>query len=263
MKKKLTYLMVLAGLCLACSTVQAETTTTTSTTSSSSETQEAHWGYEDEISPEYWGSLSEEYAACSDGTEQSPINITGAEDVDLPSLSLKSKSSKVTVLNNGHTIQVTPENSDNTLTVGDKTYTLKQFHFHAPSENEIDGKQYPLEGHFVYKTDDGQIAVVSVLYQYGKENKGLKEVWKNMPTKVNEEKEVSKSISISNLFPEDQDYYNFEGSLTTPPCTEGVNWIVFKKQETISKAQVKKFSETIGVANNRPLQDLNGREIEE
>ncbi|MBM7636088.1 carbonic anhydrase [Streptococcus saliviloxodontae] len=257
MKKTLIYLTLLASLGFGAS-VGAETST-----QASSESHEAHWGYTDEISPDYWGSLSDDYQVCRDGQEQSPINITNAQDVDLPALALNSKDSKVSVLNNGHTIQVTPQNNDNTLVIGDKTYTLKQFHFHAPSENEIDGKQYPLEGHFVYKTEDGQITVVSVLYQYGKENTGLKAIWSKMPTKVDSEATVSSNIAIDKLFPTSQDYYNFEGSLTTPPCTEGVNWIVFKKQETISKAQVKKFSKVIGVKNNRPLQDVNGREIKD
>ena len=165
--------------------------------------------------------------------------------------------------NNGHTIEVKLKNKKNTLKFNGKTYTLEQFHFHAPSENQIDGKTYPLEGHFVYTTKDKKITVVSILYQYGKENKTLKQVWKKMPQKAETKKNLSQPVAISQLFPKDLDYYNFEGSLTTPPCTEGVNWIVFKKQENISKAQVKKFSKTLGFNNNRPIQKLNGREIKE
>ncbi|EMC48192.1 putative carbonic anhydrase precursor [Streptococcus mutans SA38] len=165
--------------------------------------------------------------------------------------------------NNGHTIEVKLKNKKNTLKFNGKTYTLEQFHFHAPSENQIDGKTYPLEGHFVYTTKDKKITVVSILYQYGKENKTLKQVWKKMPQKAETKKNLSQPVAISQLFPKDLNYYNFEGSLTTPPCTEGVNWIVFKKQENISKAQVKKFSKTLGYNNNRPIQKLNGREIKE
>ncbi|PNM00501.1 carbonic anhydrase precursor [Streptococcus mutans] len=165
--------------------------------------------------------------------------------------------------NNGHTIEVKLKNKKNTLKFNGKTYTLEQFHFHAPSENQIDGKTYPLEGHFVYTTKDKKITVISILYQYGKENKTLKQVWKKMPQKAETKKNLSQPVAISQLFPKDLDYYNFEGSLTTPPCTEGVNWIVFKKQENISKAQVKKFSKTLGFNNNRPIQKLNGREIKE
>lgn len=120
-----------------------------------------------------------------------------------------------------------------------------------------------MEGHFVYTTKDKKITVISILYQYGKENKTLKQVWKKMPQKAETKKNLSQPVAISQLFPKDLDYYNFEGSLTTPPCTEGVNWIVFKKQENISKDQVKKFSKTLGFNNNRPIQKLNGREIKE
>lgn len=145
--------------------------------------------------------------------------------------------------NNGYTIEVKLKNKKNTL--------------------KFNGKTYPLEGHFVYTTKDKKITVVSILYQYGKENKTLKQVWKKMPQKAETKKNLSQPVAISQLFPKDLDYYNFEGSLTTPPCTEGVNWIVFKKQENISKAQVKKFSKTLGFNNNRPIQKLNGREIKE
>lgn len=228
-----------------------------------SQHHEAHWGYTGNISPEHWGELSDDYKAAKDGKKQCPINITGAKDVDLPALQLSSKASKVSVENNGHTIEVALKNSDNTLKFGNNTYTLEQFHFHAPSENQIDGKTYPLEEHFVYKTKDNKITVVSVLYQYGANNKALKSVWRNMPKKAERKIKLAKTININQMFPKDLSYYNFEGSLTTPPCTEGVNWIVFKKQKNISRAQVKKFSKTLGFSNNRPIQKLNGREIKE
>ena len=140
---------------------------------------------------------------------------------------------------------------------------MQQFHFHAPAENEIDGQTYPLEGHFVYKTDNGKITVVSVLYNYGDENPALKQIWDKMPQAANTETELSQAISLDDFYPEDKDYYNFEGSLTTPPCTEGVNWIVFKNQETVSKEQVEKFTQTLGFENNRPIQETNGRKIKE
>ncbi|MGT2929862.1 carbonic anhydrase [Streptococcus dentasini] len=219
------------------------------------------WGYTGSTSPEHWGEVTEDYQG--NGQMQSPINITGATDVDLPALDLHSKASKATIENNGHTIEVSFKEPQNTLTFEGKTYTLEQFHFHAPGENEINGRSYPLEGHFVYKTKDGEITVISVLYQYGKENGKLKKIWKKLPKAVNKPSKLSKAITVNKLFPKSLDYYNFEGSLTTPPCTEGVNWIVFKTPETISKKQVNKFSKTIGFDNNRPIQDLNGREIKE
>ena len=115
----------------------------------------------------------------------------------------------------------------------------------------------------VYKTDNGKITVVSVLYNYGDENQALKQIWDKMPQAANTETELPQAISLDDFYPEDKDYYNFEGSLTTPPCTEGVNWIVFKNQETVSKEQVEKFTQTLGFKNNRPIQDTNGRQIKE
>lgn len=224
---------------------------------------ETKWGYTGSSSPEHWCELSNEYKIACKGKRQSPINITGTTDVDLPPLDLISQISRVSIENNGHTIEVHPKDSDNGLILEGKNYTLEQFHFHAPAENQIDGKTYPLEGHFVYKSHDGEITVLSVLYQYGSENENLKVIWKKMPQIAREEKELSEPISIGDFFPKNPDYYNFEGSLTTPPCTEGVNWIVFKNQENVHETQVKKFTETIGFNNNRPIQDLNGREIKE
>ena len=256
MKKKMMYSTLSVVLMVCCSAAFF-------TSKGHSQQHQAHWSYTGKTSPEHWGDLSDDYKAAKDGKEQSPINITGAKDVDLPDLELSSKKSKAEEENNGHTIEVKVENAKNTLKFNNQTYTLEQFHFHAPSENQIDGKTYPLEGHFVYKTKDGKITVVSVLYHYGKENQALKQVWQKMPQKAETKIKLSQPVAVSQMFPKDLDYYNFEGSLTTPPCTEGVNWIVFKKQETISKAQVKKFSKTLGFKNNRPIQKLNGREIKE
>ena len=233
------------------------------TKNESSKSKDVQWGYTGATGPDHWGDLSKDYELSKTGKEQSPINITGAEDVDLPELNLNNQESEAQVENNGHTIEVSFKNPKNTLTIGDDVYKLQQFHFHAPSENEIDGQTYPLEGHFVYKTDNGKITVISVLYNYGDENQTLKQIWDKMPQAANTETELSQAISLDDFYPEDKDYYNFEGSLTTPPCTEGVNWIVFKNQETVSKEQVEKFTQTLGFENNRPIQDTNGRKINE
>ena len=216
------------------------------TKSKTSKSQEVQWGYTGITGPEHWGDLSKDYELSKNGKEQSPINITGAEDVDLPELNLNNQESEAQVENNGHTIEVSFKNPKNTLTIG---------------KEEIDGKTYPLEGHFVYKTDNGKITVVSVLYNYGDKNQALQLIWDKMPQAANTETDLSQAISPDDFYPENKDYYNFEGSLTTPPCTEGVNWIVFKSQETVSKEQVEKFSQTLGFENNRPIQDANGRKI--
>ena len=195
------------------------------TKSKTSKSQEVQWGYTGITGPEHWGDLSKDYELSKTGKEQSPINITGAEDVDFPELNLNNQESEGQV------------------------------------ENELDGKTYTLVGHFVYKTYNGKIAVVSVLYNYGDKNQALQLIWDKMPQAANTETDLSQAISPDDFYPENKVYCNFEGSLTTPPCTEGVNWIVFKSQETVSKEQVEKFSQTLGFENNRPIQDANGRKI--
>ena len=197
------------------------------TQSKTSKSQEVQWGYTGITGPEHWGDLSKDYKLSKAGKEQSHINITGAEDVDLPEVNLNNQESEGQV------------------------------------ENEIDGKTYPLEGHFVYKMDNEKITVVSVFYNYGDKNLALQLIWDKMPQATNTETDLSQAISLDDFYPENKDYYNFEGSLITLPCTEGVNWIVFKSQETVSKEQVEKFTQTLGFENNRPIQDTNGRNIKE
>lgn len=197
------------------------------TQSKTSKSQEVQWGYTGKTGPEHWGDLSKDYKLSKAGKEQSHINITGAEDVDLPELNLNNQESEGQV------------------------------------ENEIDGKAYLLEGHFVYKMDNEKITVVSVLNNYGDKNQALQLIWDKMPQATNTETDLSQSILLDDFYPENKDYYNFEGSLITLPCTEGVNWIVFKSQETVSKEQVEEFTQTLGFENNRPIQDTNGRNIKE
>ena len=195
------------------------------TQSKTSKPQEVQWSYAGITGPEHWGDLSKDYKLSKADKEQSHINITGAENVNLPELNLNNQESEGQV------------------------------------ENELDGKTYTLVGHFVYKTYNGKIAVVSVLYNYGDKNQALQLIWDKMPQAANTETDLSQAISLDDFYPENKDYYNFEGSLTTPPCTEGVNWIVFKSQETVSKEQVEEFTQALGFENNRPIQDANGRKI--
>ena len=197
------------------------------TQSKTSKPQEVQWSYAGITGPEHWGDLSKDYELSKNGKEQSPINITGAEDVDLPELNLNNQESGGQV------------------------------------ENELDGKTYTLVGHFVYKTYNGKIAVVSVLYNYGDKNQALQLSWDKMPQATNTETDLSQAISLDDFYPENKVYCNFEGSLTTPPCTEGVYWIVFKSQETVSKEQVEEFTQALGFENNRPIQDANGKKIKE
>jgi len=141
------------------------------------------------------------------------------------------------------------------------TYQLKQFHFHSPSENLIDGKSYPLEGHLVHSDDKGNLAVIGVMFNVGEANPVLSAAWAVMPEKADGKNPLSAPVNAAGLLPSDQDYYRFNGSLTTPPCSEGVTWIVMKQAMTASQAQIDQFSKLMGHPNNRPVQPVNARPV--
>ena len=235
----------------------------TQLTANEVETHAGHWGYTGHNTPEKWGALSEKFRECGVGLNQSPINITHSLHANLPPLSPDYSHSSKSIVDNGHTIQVNMEAGD-TLTVDGITFELKQFHFHSPSENHIDGKAYPLEAHFVHLDKDGNIAVIAVMFEEGAQNKELEKVWKDMPQKDGESKTLKLANIAKAILPEDKHYYRFNGSLTTPPCTEGVRWFVLKQPMTISKEQIKKFhDDTMHHNNNRPIQPLDARMIVE
>lgn len=220
----------------------------------------AHWGYTGHGSPEKWAELSPDNKMCGIGKNQSPINITTSLDADIEPLKLSYAKSSKEILNNGHTIQVNMEAGD-TLSVDGISFELKQFHFHTPSENHIDGKSFPLEAHFVHLDKKGNIAVLALMFEEGKENKQLAKVWAKMPKDANEKSQLKLAYIASSLLPDDKEYYRFNGSLTTPPCTEGVRWMALKTPVTISKAQVEQFLEIMHHPNNRPIQTTNARVI--
>ena len=137
----------------------------------------------------------------------------------------------------------------------------KQFHFHSPSENTINGQYYPLEAHFVHADQDGRLAVIGVMFELGEENSELAKLWKNMPEDSHSQATLLKELSALNLMPKEKSYYRFNGSLTTPPCTEGVRWFVLKDTIKASKAQINKFRTVMGTDTNRPVQPINARVI--
>lgn len=219
-----------------------------------------HWGYEGQGSPENWGKLSPDFSLCETGMNQSPINIQGALKTHQGKLELTFQPGKQEIVNNGHTIQVNV-NEGNTLRLDNDIFTLQQFHFHAPSENEIDGKQFPFEAHFVYKDKDGAMAVLALLFQEGRSNPQLAQAWQQMPAELEQTTVLDKPVDIRALLPEQRGFYRFSGSLTTPPCSEGVRWIVLEQLASVSAEQLNQFRSVIYPANNRPLQPLNGRII--
>ncbi|MES2259295.1 MAG: carbonic anhydrase family protein [Pseudomonadota bacterium] len=219
----------------------------------------AKWTYEGEQGPEQWAKLSPDNYACN-GKNQSPVDLTGTIHADLKPLKLEYQAGGNDIVNNGHTIQVgfAPGSA---LTLDGTRFELKQYHFHAPSENLIGGKSYPLEVHLVHADKDGNLAVVAVMFQEGAENKALKAIWPSMPKDAGEKVALPAPVSAAALLPAKRAYYRFSGSLTTPPCSEGVRWLVMKAPVSVSKQQVEAFSHLVHHANNRPVQALNGRAI--
>ncbi|MFD1807005.1 carbonic anhydrase [Pasteurella oralis] len=223
----------------------------------------SHWGYTGHESPEHWAALSPKFAICSEGKSQSPVNIVNTIDGKLAPIKIDYRPSQVEIVNNGHTIQVDFKEPTNLMQLNGNTYTLKQFHFHVPSENQIKGKSFPLEAHFVHADQAGNLAVLGVLYTLSSENQRLAPIWNNMPQKAGETFKLESAFDPAKLIPKKRDYYRFSGSLTTPPCSEGVNWLVLKQYDNISQSQVDAFSALMHGHNNRPVQPINARVIVE
>ncbi len=223
----------------------------------------AHWGYTGHEGPAHWGDLSEAYHMCKTGKQQSPINIDNTMKGSLDKLAINYHTDAKDIINNGHTVQVNIDGGS-TLTLDGTAYSLKQFHFHTPSENNIRGNEFALEAHFVHATADGHLAVIGVMFNEGAENKELAKIWSQLPAHEGKREPITfKASDINQLLPNDQAYYHFMGSLTTPPCSENVKWYVMKKPLTISKDQKETFFKIFGHSNNRPLQPVNGRTIQE
>lgn len=225
---------------------------------------EVHWAYEGENGPQTWGKLKPEFNLCAVGKRQSPIAIS--DDITLQgpaeAVQFHYTPSSATVINNGHTIQVDVE-GDNSITVRNSTYKLLQFHFHTPSEEMINSKRYAMVAHLVHKNEAGQLAVVAVLLELGEPNSLIDTVWTYMPLDTNDRVRIPNAvIDVNEILPADQRYYQFMGSLTTPPCTEGVLWMVIKQPLRISRAQFKLFSQQFPF-NARPVQAVNGRPVRE
>lgn len=220
-----------------------------------------HWGYAGHDGPSHWGELSKDYTTCGIGKEQSPINITGAAKSDLPAIKFDYKASALKEINNGHTVQVNVE-PGSSIQVGERKFDLVQFHFHTPSEEQVNGKSYDAVWHLVHKDAAGKLGVVGVLVKAGKANAEIDKVLANLPKEQNKEHAASAQIDPKQLLPSDRAYYHFMGSLTTPPCSEGVSWYVLKQPIEASKEQVAKLHSLFG-NNARPVQPLHARALKE
>ncbi len=242
-----------------CTPGDTETSETAST--EEEDAQEAvHWGYEGEEGPEHWGALSADYGGCATGQRQSPVDLTVTDAEDLADPVFKYQPSAFAIFNNGHTIQVNYE-AGSTIEVDGIPYRLLQFHFHHPSEHTVAGASFPMEMHLVHQNEERGLAVVGVLLQRGRSNQALAPIWGHLPADKGEAERISGvTINASDLLPEERSFYQYEGSLTTPPCTEGVRWMVMRTPIELSEAQLAAF-DAIHHINNRPVQPLGNRTV--
>ncbi|MFC0035940.1 carbonic anhydrase [Cardiobacterium valvarum] len=217
-----------------------------------------HWSYTGKDDPTHWGELSPAFVTCKLGKNQSPVDLSSANAKGDNSVEATYPPLAYSVENNGHTIQATPTDAVKTLKLGGEAFTLKQFHFHTPSEHTFLSKYFPMEAHFVHQNERGELAVIGVMFEKGAENAALAPLLAK-PLKAGEKTAIADKLDIAALFPKDQNHFRLNGSLTTPPCSEGVNWIVFKTPVEASEAQFKAMEAMIGQANNRPVQPLNAR----
>jgi carbonic anhydrase len=221
----------------------------------------AHWDYSGEGSPERWGELSPTNVMCSLGKRQSPIDIRDGIKVDLEPITFDYRPTQFRVIDNGHTVQVNVE-PGNSIVIGAKRYDLLQFHFHRPSEERINGRQFEMVAHLVHKSVDGQLAVVAVLMSQGTAHPMVQLVWNSLPLEKNTEQYGPVMLDLKAMLPEKHDYYTYMGSLTTPPCSEGVLWMVMKEPASMSPEQINIFSRLYPM-NARPIQNSSGRLIKE
>ena len=220
-----------------------------------------HWDYEGEGRPENWSKLDPKNTACAIGQRQSPIDIRDGIKVDLESIKFNYRPSTFRIVDNGHTVQV--EVGENSINLTGKTYELVQFHFHRPSEEKVNGQRFDMVAHLVHKSDDGQLAVVAVLLERGSENPFIQTLWNNLPLEKNTPVQPpAAQIDLASLLPATRSYYTYMGSLTTPPCSQGVLWLVMKQPVQVSQDQINIFSRLYR-NNARPIQPSAGRVIKE
>lgn len=218
-----------------------------------------HWSYSGSTGPAHWGSLSPEYILCSTGQRQSPIDITTATPKDLPNITFSYGTTPLAVHNNGHTVQVDCAPGSFIELEGER-YQLAQFHFHLPSEHTLKGSHAAGEMHLVHKSASGRLAVVGVMLREGPANPAFEGIASILPDKDQKSDRPGQTINLASLLPADQRTYRYDGSLTTPPGTEGVRWNLMIEPVSLSAAQIGLFRQRYH-ANNRPVQKLHGREV--
>jgi carbonic anhydrase len=220
-----------------------------------------HWSYQGDTGPQHWHELNPEFKQCGLGERQSPIDIREGIPVELDPIQFDYKLSAFRVIDNGHTVQVNVE-PGNRIVVNGRRYELVQFHFHRPSEERLNGRQFEMVAHLVHKDLEGKLAVVAVLIEEGKGHPIVQQVWNNLPLEKRVEQAGLQGLDLLQLLPEDRRYVTYMGSLTTPPCTEGVLWMVLKKPVSVSAQQISIFSRLYPM-NARPVQPQRDRLIKD
>lgn len=218
-----------------------------------------HWDYTD---PAGWGALGEnaEYALCASGQAQSPIDISGAQELSLSDIEFNYAPSALNIFNNGHTIEVEYAEGSS-ITYNEIEYNLKQFHFHTPSEHQVNGETFGMELHFVHKDANGALAVVGVLLrETDVDNPAFADIFARLPAEKGEPEPTELTINAADLLPVERLFTTYVGSLTTPPCSQGVRWLVLSEPVALSSAQIDAFA-AIFALNARPVQDLNTRDL--
>lgn len=233
------------------------------------------WGYSGNIGPEHWG---KDFTMCGMGKNQAPIDIVDTRTLNISELVTNQntvgsrpagflkiefdyKEVPLKIINNGHAVEVEYDPGSK-VTVHGKTRALKQFHFHSPSENQIGGESFPMEVHLVHADEDNNLTVIALMFTEGKPNPFIEKLWAHMPEQIGRQFVfANEKINVMDMLPRDKKYYFYNGSLTTPPCSEGVAWLVLKEPIEVSKKQIELFRSTMGFANNRPTQPQNTRVV--
>ena len=221
-----------------------------------------HWTYEGEEGPEHWGEINPDYAVCGTGKSQSPIDVESATGDNLANISFHYQPSEVNILNNGHTVQVNYD-SGSYIELDGARYDVAQFHYHAPSEHAVDGNLFAAELHIVHKNADGGLSVVGILLDEGAQNDAFQPFIENLPAEESEVADAGVKINAADLLPAVQTTYRYSGSLTTPPCSEGVNWLLMTTPVELSAEQISALESLFDHGNNRPVQPLNDRPLVE
>lgn len=245
------FAVVLAGFTLSAS---AQSTTAPST---------APWSYEGKTGPVFWGKLDPAYAACSRGQEQSPIDIRGAKlNKALQPIEFHYIAGAVTIENTGHTVQINVH-PGSYIVAGGVRYDLVQFHFHNPAEHTVKGHLSDMELHLVHRSAEGKLAVVAIRINEdrGSPNAILATLWEHLPTKSGQSEAIPDMVDPGGLLPADRGYWTYTGSLTAPPCTEGVQWFVFEQEISVSRDQHRAFA-ALYKRNTRQLQNPRGRKVQ-